>query len=144
MLLSSENAMTGYADSNILTLPSDIYSIFPVNSYTYLIGTDKNGLYSTSYRYVFSDDLNVIPFSTIDTKIKNTYAESISEHIKKYHSSDSAVTYINDNVMPIDVSKISDTWQTIDLGNSVSPSLASNFKVIENDIVESIDYGDVI
>lgn len=51
---------------------------------------------------------------------------------------------MNNSVMPIDMSKISNTWQTIDLGYSTLPSLSSNFKVIENDIVETIDYGDVI
>lgn len=69
---------------------------------------------------------------------------SIKAHIEGYHQSDSSIAYINNDVMPVDASKISDTWQTIDLGNSSSPDLSTNYKVIENDIVESIDYGDAI
>ena len=143
-LLSSENIQTGYAESSFLTLSSDIYSVFPIDCYTYLVGTDKDGLYCTSYQYVLSDDFNIIPFSTIDSKIRNAYSASIREHIDEYHQTDSAVTYINNNVMPIDMSKISDTWQTIDLGNDSTSDFSTNYKVIENDIVESIDYGDAI
>lgn len=145
-IISSYNIYEGFnqnkfQNNKVLTLPYHINDIKQINQYTYLIGTD-NGIYYTKYNYTLQNDLRSVPFSTIDEMISKSYDYSINNHIQQYHYYNTTIDYINKKVMPVDFSEMAENWQIYENGHPENPEISSNYIVIKNDIVETVDFGD--
>lgn len=120
-----------------------VNSIMPVDSKTYLFGTD-NGLYYTEYEYDIIPDVSVFTRSDAnqlydnlmqlpDTGISSTVSTAISSHILSEHSSGSVITRMNNDYLNINMEDIQDWQEQTETSNSVT---------VRRDIVAEMTFGD--
>lgn len=112
----------------------EIMDIICKSNREYTIATN-NGTYITQDLFELSNTFKLQSISGIKNEIDKQYDSIMKQHIDSYHNANSPITFVNNNVMPINFSDIDQNWQQID---------AETGNIISNDIVDTIEFqGDV-
>ena len=88
-----------------------IDDIYTETEYKYLIGTHSDGLWYTYYAYDMVDRIKSPKKTEMVDEVGEIYRLSIESHIREYHDSkESAVSYLNDNILTPDLGNIASEW----------------------------------